>query len=89
MKQLPAVESIHTTFPMKWWNSGIAWMIASKKVYPVLFDFMYSHKLWEKLSKENVQSVTMEIYHANPEVSNVSYFIPLEQVKEFRLTPHS
>ena len=72
------MDAITTTFPMRFWNSGIAWAVASKKVYPVLFDYMYSLKLWERLSKENLQSVTMEIYHANPYKNHVAYYIPLE-----------
>ena len=76
---------------MRIWSSAIAWAIASMKVYPKLFGYIDENRdrLGEQLRKEGVQTIALEVYEANPERNCVSYYVPIEKVKEFLLTPHA
>ena len=55
-KFLPKVKAIKSQFPIRFWTSGIQWMVASMKVYPSLFGYIDAHKarLEAALKKEGV-----------------------------------
>ena len=61
------------------------------KVYPKLFGYIDANRdrLGEQLKKEGVQTIALEVYEENPERNCVSYYVPIQKVKEFLLTPHA
>ena len=89
VKELPQSISVCTSHPNRLYKFGIQYVIAAIRCYPRLYDFFAENTERYKTMLNGQKAVMMELYQMHgSEGRKIDYYSPIENAKEFWLTPY-